>query len=686
MIGAGTAYIAGSFFAFLFSPVSGAVCAAGIFAAALFILRDRKEFFRDTIMVIILWSMGFLFYSGYTVLRARPAQDLAGTVGSFSGKVEDFTLYDGEKASYTLSGKANGKVYARVIFYTDDLGARIGDVISVDECGFEAISGDYLYDSRDHYKSRKIFLQLSDGKASLTEMNARPIKNLLWDFREKMVGRFRSELGEDAGAFLAGMVFGEKQGIDPNLKAALYRTGIGHILAVSGLHVSIIAALIMTLMNWLKVNRFVSFGVMNLLLLLLIVLARSPVSAIRAAIMLDLVYSARLFLRIADPLNSMSIAVLLICLVNPYSIHNAGLWLSLSGTFGIAVLSPYLTKEIPADKLSGRIFRAFAAAFITTVSVFPLSLLYFDEVSVISPVTNVLLVPLCTLAMVLGVVFVVTGGFLPVLAPAGVLINMVIKVSDAVSSAGFSHIADSGAFLPVLTMILGAVVIAVYFATFKRRKVLIALAAAIGVFSLSAAGQMLVRRNTFRVAVLGRGSNAAVVVSYKGSRDVFDLSGNYRSPQYVRKYLMCDGADKADNVVLTKNIQAQYAAYYDALSIFPSKTWLSAGDTPVFGGGDVQLFGEGGFDFQTDSYSAHYSDGSLTITHGGTTVTFVPAKDAGDTGALTVCYGEIPKNTEIRTDGTIYLDGKPGSDHEYSDLNNFEIIIPESGNEHIRRL
>ena len=686
MIGAASAYIAGSFFAFLFTPWLSAVVAGTLFAAALLVLHDRRELIRDLAMIMLCWAVGFSAYSGYNALRCRPALSLDGTTGSFSGTVEDFTVYSGDSASYILKGKANGKVPCKVVCYTDDLGARLGDLVTVDNCDFSAITGDYLYNSKDNYKAQRIFLTVSGGTSVLTEMHARPVRNALRNYREKMIGKFRSELGEDAGSFLAGMIFGEKQGIDPEIKTALYRSGIGHILAVSGLHVSLIAALIMWLMQLLRVNRFVSFGVMDAAVIILLILANSPVSAIRAAIMVNLMYLAGLFLRQNDPLNSLAIAALLICIVNPFSIHSAGFWLSLSGTFGIAVLAPYLTRELPQDTLSGKLLLSFLTALITTISVFPLSLLYFDEVSAISPITNVLLVPLCTLAMILGLIFVVSGGFLPMLSPAGVLLDFVIKVTDLLGSKGVSHIADPGRLLSCVAMISGAAVISVYFITQKRRAVVVAISAAVVVFSCTLLTQTMIRRNTFRIAVLGKGSSAAIVVSCSGRRDVFDLSGNYRNPQYVRKYLMCDGADKADSIVLTRNIQAQYSAYASCLSFFPSQTWIASGETPVFGGEEVQLYGEEGFSFSTDDYSAEMVGETLTINRNGTSISFSPAAEISGESDLAVCYGEISRGTQLQTDGTIYLDTKPGTDYRYSGINNFEMTITKSGIPQIRRL
>lgn len=679
MIGAATAYIAGSLFASLFSPGAGAVIALGALLAALVALRRKRELLRDVIMIAVCWTISFTVYSLADLRYEGLGRALDGTEGGFSGVVEDFSSYDGGKASYTLYGRANGGASMRVSCYCDDLGAELGDRIDLKDCRFELPSGDFLYDSRDYCKSQRIVVRITGGEPSLTRTGARRIGNALRSYREEMILRFKGKLGEEAGGFLAGMVFGEKQSLDPDLRTALYRTGIGHILAVSGLHVSIVAALVMALMRALRVGRYVSFGAVNVVMIMLILLAKSPVSAIRAAIMLDLMYSAGLFLRQSDPLNSLSIAALLICIADPFAIHSAGFMLSLSGTFGIAVFGPYMTKDLPTETLPQRIFRDFAIAFFTTLSVFPLSLMYFDEVSVISPVANLLLVPLSSGAIILGLIYTATAGLLPTLYPAGVLIRAVLRAAELVSGTGFSHISRSGALLPALAAVIGAAVLVTYAIFRRRRAVFIALIIGTAVFSGTVLTQAMIRRNTFRIAVLGRGSNAAVVVSYKGRRDVFDLSGSYKSPEYVRKYLMQDGAGGADSVFLTKNIQAQYSAYLAELRGFPSQTWIASGETPVFGGGEVTLFGDEGFSFESEEYRANYTGGTLTIEREGAKVSFVPAGKSSADAELTVFYGALPKGA-APVPGGIYLGTGPGQ------TDDLEIVSKNGGTYQTRRL
>ena len=679
MIGAATAYIAGSFFASVFSPAAAILFTAGAAAAALILVRRKTELIRDVIMITVCWSVAFGVYSGALAYHEKPAKSLSGTTGSFSGVVEDFDVYDGGKASYTIYGKAGGGRSMRVTCYCDDLGAQLGDRIDLEDCRFELPAGDYLYDSTDYCKSRRIFLRITGGNASLTRQHSHKIGNALRFYREEMIRRFKGSLGQEAGGFLSGMVFGEKQSLDPDLRTALYRTGIGHILAVSGLHVSIIAALIMALMKKLRVNRFVSFGAVNAVMILLILLARSPISAIRAAIMLDLMYSAGLFLRQSDSLNSLSIAALVICIADPFAIHSAGFMLSLSGTFGIAVFGPYMTQDLPTDSLLQRVSKAFAVAFFTTVSVFPLSLMYFDEVSVISPLANLLLVPLSSGAMVLGLIYVGSAGLLPTLYPAGSLIKLVIGASDLISGTGFSHISRSSGKLPMLAAALGGAVLLTYAVFRKRKAVFLTIIISAAVFTSCLLTGALIRRSTFRIAVLGRGSSAAVVVSYKGSYDVFDLSGNYRSPDYVRKYLMQQGAGSADSVFLTKNIQAQYSAYSAQLRLFPSQTWIASGETPVFGGEEVTLFGDDGFTYDGSGYTARYSGGTLTIDRNGTIAAFVPANKGSALVDLTVFYGDLP-NGSTPIPGETYLGSGEGL------ANNFEIVFTDSGTYKTRRL
>ena len=667
--------MSGLFFASFFMDAKGVLmfAAAGVLA----VLYGRRMSFKKIDYTVIggFFAFGVFMSLLYSYAVYLPAQLYSGHTDSFIGEVEDADRYDGDRVSYTLYGRTGGGRLTRIRLFTTDIGADLGDTVCIGETTFAKPESDYLFDAETVYKSRRIALDTSKVKdITVRRKEGFSLRRSLRDYRESKAAEFRTEIGDDCGGFLAGMIFGEKRYLDSNTRSALYRTGIGHVLAVSGLHVSIIAGLIMLLLNRLRVKRFVSFAVVNVLLMLLIALANYPISALRAAIMLDIMYSARLFRRQSDPLNSIAVAVLILGIADPYCVYNSGFMLSIAGTAGIAVLAPYMTKEMERETIVQRLKIALVTSICTTLCVFPLCMYYFDETSLVSPFANILLLPMCTAAMVLGLLHLLTFGLLPVLPIAAGIIKLILLISDGIASVPIFHTSDDTGLLSGLLLISAGVIIGVYLFRRERHLLAVMTACAVVLFSVTSAVTGIVRRRAFRAAVLGSGSSAAVVITHNGHADIVDLSGHYRSAEYVRRYMTVNGISSADTVLLTKNVQSGYSAYEQELGLFPEYTSIVTGDTKVYCG-DAQTAGDS-LTVESGGCELTYSDGELTVSYKGMEMSFVPTSG---NGGVTVYYGRHASGVPERGISD-------DNDDELLTGNSFEISCSRSGDYKIRRL
>lgn len=670
MVGVSAGYMSGLFFASFFINIYGFVMLSAAVVIVLVIARQRKFSRFDLYIIFFSFLIAFTVSVVYTINVYYGVLEFAGTTGNFSGIVTDYEVYEGDRASYILKGMINGVKKAEINLYTSELGAEYGDTITLTDCIFTGIEGDYLFDSESWYKSRHIFMRVySAGSIGVEYNNSSVVKKSLALFRENIIEEINALIGKDSGGFLAGMIFGEKQYIDESTKTSLYRSGIGHILAVSGLHVSIIASASMHIMQKLKINRYISFVVFNFLLLVFIALADYPVSAIRATIMLDIVYSAPLFRRQSDSLNSIALAAFIICVADPYAVYSSGFILSLSGTFGIAVFAPCVNKNI-----NNKYARIFMAGICTAFSVMPVSLYYFEETSVISPFTNILLVPLCTIAMIMGLVYIVTGGLFPfILHIADIFIKITIKLSEKISSVDFTYISCLNNFIPLLLMISGIITICVFLMTENSRFISVSIAVSIIICSAVVGFISEVRGSEMIIAVVGRGNNSAVILSYDGRTDVIDISGHYRSAEYVRKYLLCNGVSVVDSLILTTSTAAQSVIYASELNNIKINQRFAVNDVQIYGN-RLELLPESGFIYDS-GYIAEYYENTLVIEYSDCILNISPAKDNRHMAGLSIYYGNTNKNTHIYQN-SIFL----------NDINNIEIVLSEGGKYKIRSL
>ena len=672
MIGAAAAYMSGLFFASFFNNVHCIIILTFIAVSAFIIEKNSKWKIYDFLLIAVLFSAGFAANIMYTSIKYGPAIALDGQSGSFEGEVTEITRYDGDMAKYVLKGRANGNIKVKLTYFGEDTDAEYGDTIKFESCTFSILTRDYLFDSERYYKSDGVFLSAENAEdISVIHKNSRRLKNMMADFREDMTFRFTAETEHDVGAFLSGMIFGEKRGLDYSAKKSLYRSGISHVLAVSGLHVSIIAALLMSVLNALKIDRRVSFVVMDIVLAGFILMANTPVSAIRAAVMMNFFYAAGLFRRQNDSFNSLAGAVLLISLANPYCIFDEGFLLSISGTFGIAVFAPIMTKNISNETLPDILKRDLITGLCTSIAVFPMCMMFFDETSVIAPLTNILLVPVCTAAMTTGLIFMLTGGLLPVLKIAEVLIKMVILISRKLADISIFHIAHGSDKAAESLIFLGTACVLAYMVTHSRRITSVLIAFSFMAYSTMSASYQRQRYNDFIAAVLGNGANAAVVIRYKGSTNIIDLTGNRRNAAYISRYLAINGIETADSLVLTKSPQTQYVSYAEEFYFVDIKECLAMSDTAVASAEIDRYFDESGFVINGKDYIIDFSDSILTVCFGNDKIMFVPSGDEQYSSGIAVCYGDAPKKEKF--DDILYL----------CDQNNFEIVL--SGDSMYRR-
>lgn len=677
-IGAAAAYMSGSFFAsFLFGVNGLLIIAAAVIL--LYLLRRRLGIDRyDVILMTGFFAAAVAAHLCYEHFIVMPQKAFGGKEGSYIGEITEVDHYAGDTASYILKGTVYSDgmnpVPAKISYYGDDTGAQTGDTLSIGKCVFTIPEDTYLYDSETYYRAQGIYLTAEKASdVSTSPAEGFDLIRCISSYRERMIADYRIALGEEAGGMLAGIVFGEKSALDRSAKTVLYRTGIGHLLAVSGLHVSILAGLVLLLCRKLRAGRIVSFIVMNIAMVLLILLANSPVSAIRAALMLDMVGLARLVCRRSDPLNGLAIASLLINIMDPCAIYSAGFMLSLSGTFGIAVIAPFMLNGLTADAPLRKAGKAFLTGLFTTLAVFPVSVLYFDEISIISPLTNIAAVPVCAAAMVIGLLYAVTGGLIDLLGIAGFLLEGIITASEHLARLPGVYINCTGAAVPAVLIGSGAAAVVLYLFFRSRRITATVVSAGILLSSVVSGVYGYMRWNTLTAAVLGDNGKAAVVLSYHGRADVIDLSGSYSDAKYVRKYLSASGISSVETIILTDKVQSQYSAYSDQMSLVKLYSWIIAGQTPV-SGDDGILYGEGAVDISTECYDISLSEGTLTITRpGGEILLTVRRYDSeslpADTGAE-ITYGK---------NGIAYLSAMP-------DVSNFEIVYPDGNNHYIRRL
>ena len=252
------------------------------------------------------------------------------------------------------------------------------------------------FDSRQYYACRHIYYFMK--KASVEKKSkgfSRPGQFLL-DMREKFGKIFDKAAGESAPVFRA-IVLGDKGELAPETKMRYQMAGIIHILAISGLHISVLGVglyeLLMRTGLGIRLAGMVSLTVM----LGYGIMTGGGVSTMRAVIMFLVSVGAKLLGRIYDMQTALSLAAVLILLDAPAYLLDGGFWLSFGAVTGVGIIAP---EFCGICKVKGRLGKMFVSSLAVQVTTLPVMLWFYGEISIAGVFLNLLVLP--TVGIVLG--------------------------------------------------------------------------------------------------------------------------------------------------------------------------------------------------------------------------------------------------------------------------------------------
>ena len=259
------------------------------------------------------------------------------------------------------------------------------------------------FDSKQYYACQHIYYVMKKGKIKKQSQNHSAYGQFLINMRQRFAEILEKTCGAEAGAFEA-IVLGDKSNLDPELKMRYQMAGIIHILAISGLHISLLG---MGLYNMLKKA---GFGIWPAGLLALIIMLQygmmtgGGVSTMRAVCMFLLSVGAKIAGRIYDMPTGMAVAAILILVENPAYLLDGGFWLSFGSVIGIGCVWPVIQEALgnleKEDNAGKKILWSFLASGVVQFTTLPIVLWFYGEVSVMGIFLNLLVLP--TVGVVLG--------------------------------------------------------------------------------------------------------------------------------------------------------------------------------------------------------------------------------------------------------------------------------------------
>ena len=262
------------------------------------------------------------------------------------------------------------------------------------------------FNSRLYYQGKKIAYTLYADRAFVLGVHPSPVLERLLLWKETWMQVFEKVFDERDSALLKAMVLGAKEELDPEVKKLYQRNGISHLLAISGLHISLVGMGLYRLLRRIS-GSYLFSGICSVFFLAGYGwVTGASISAVRAVLMCSLAILADLLGRTYDMLTALAAAALVLMVTNPLCVKQSAFLLSFGAVLGIALWQPLFRLYWKrAGKLQQSLLVSMSVLWIT----FPLLLCFFYEYPLYSTLLNLLVIPLMSLLMVCGILCGLSG-------------------------------------------------------------------------------------------------------------------------------------------------------------------------------------------------------------------------------------------------------------------------------------
>jgi len=266
---------------------------------------------------------------------------------------------------------------------------------------------------------------------------------------------------------LEAMLLGTRGSLSPEVKTAMVRAGVYHVLAISGLHVGILVFMISILVTVLRLGRTRRVAASLAIVVFYVVFTGMRPSAMRAGTFFLVLSIARLWQYKVDYSNAVCFAVVVLLVLSPGLAWDLGFRLSFGAVFGMTLLLPAITSPVHRAasvlvKVRSFVEVGLLVSFSAQVLTVPLLLWSFGRVSIIAGVSNLFVLPVMSLALTAGIEGAVFAAILPGLGSvfmrsASVLVVAGISIAEALGrcinplvNAGRPHAVHMGVYYAVV--------------------------------------------------------------------------------------------------------------------------------------------------------------------------------------------------------------------------------------------
>lgn len=288
---------------------------------------------------------------------------------------------------------------------------KIGNIIKVRGKlrQFEEAANKGNFDSRKYYLSLGFYGKIEAGTIEVINSEYSGIRQGLYELRMEIIERLEKLCSDNKGIFsiinnkngiIGAIILGDKTDLDSDIKELYSVSGIAHILAISGLHISFIGMAIYRLLR--RRFRFLFSAAVSIPVVLSFgIMSGFGISTIRAIIMFILKIIGEVLGRKYDAITAISLAGLVLLVQNPFVVCNSGFQMSFGAIIAIVLILPIVEEILNTDN---KIIKVLSANFTISLVMNPILAWNYYELPTFSFLLNIVVVPLMSVVIVSSIV------------------------------------------------------------------------------------------------------------------------------------------------------------------------------------------------------------------------------------------------------------------------------------------
>ncbi|MGQ9706129.1 MAG: DNA internalization-related competence protein ComEC/Rec2 [bacterium] len=404
-----------------------------------------------------------------------------------------------------------------------------------------------------------------------------PLLMLSYWLRERSIGFIENLSGGGEGALLKGMLIGERESIPENIVEEFRRAGVIHIIAISGQNLSLIGFATFLILSTFGLSKRLSAIIVMPVIVLYSIMTGFDPPVVRALIMGLLVLTGLVFEFKVSLLNIIGTTMIVFLLFNPSMLFDVSFQLSFSATLGIAILYNPISRFL--HHLPTFFTEMVSATLSAQIGVMPLIMYHFYNVSLVSFIANLVIIPISSLTMVIGFISLILSYPISYIGItfgeiSGQMSGALIYLTHIFSQFQWSYLNIPRQGFDVVLILYISIILMVFFVIEKLRRLsVIVLCSTFAFYGLGLL--MKPPPPDMRLTFLSIGDGRSIVLEEQKKCYIIDCgskSGGESAYNTLKSYLNMRGIKKIDLLIISH----PHSDHINGLSILLSEFPVSS--------------------------------------------------------------------------------------------------------------